>query len=207
VVLAVAVIIAAIFVIANKTQSTNDPGKEDPNDDVASSPQPDNGSPGDANPDTSGTPVDADAAIKKAISSIQTRLSPDIESHKRDLRVNATNFKVELGESIPADDALIQRNFELWKADNYRIPAALPQELREYSGVGALHTKFLAAQVSLHDKLSDRVELQSGLYILALENQIEPLDENKNGDTIRRIEEEIRRVQENLEYFSSLMLN
>lgn len=205
VVILVAVVIAVVaFVITKSKPSADAADGKEPSSAVVTpaagvSPEADSEEP---------APVafDADSAIGSAVSAIQTRLSPDIESHKRAMRNNAEAFRSELSEAIPGGGgSLLENSFASWQADGYRIPATLPDEFAAYPGAGELHGKHLAAQTELEEKFSERVDLQSGVYILALEDRIEPLDAAENAEAIRRIEAEIEKVRGDPAYFRSLM--
>lgn len=151
--------------------------------------------------------LDASTAIKNAKAATKRRFSSDIESYKRDMRVSVQKFTAELEHIAPAMKELIDRNVESWKANEYRIPAALPQEIRNYSGADTLHERYLNEQKSFEENLEERVALQSGLYILELETQIELMTKVGNENETDAVEAEIRNVKENSGYFRSLMLD
>lgn len=152
------------------------------------------------------TEFDSSAAISRARSAIQGRVSPDIENFKRDIKENTIVFERKLSAAIPGLSEELERSYETWKENGYLIPGTIPRELTKHSGVEELHEEFLGKQTALEKKLSRSLGLQSGVYVLEIENQIERLREDGNQAAIKTLQDEIERVRNDSGYFRSLMM-
>lgn len=197
------VIVAAVIAVnARKSPAEN---QQAPTEDIVASP-PSAPAPSPPAAETAEkTRVDPDAAIDRARSAIKGRVSPDIESFKRDVRENTIAFERKLSVAIPGTSEALERNFRSWKENKHLIPATIPEELTKHPGVGELHEEFLAKQTALEEKLSKSLGLQSGVYILEIENRIERLREEGDQAAISALESEIGRVRNDAGYFGSLM--
>jgi serine/threonine protein kinase len=171
------------------TTNTPDPGNETPDDNTDGQDL--------ANPDK---------AIQSAKTAIKRRFAPDFETYKRDMRQSARDLKTEIGKIAPNAIAALDKNFLSWQSNSYRIPASLPNELSRHSGVDDLHERYVKIQKSAEKNLEERIGLQSGVYVMELQNLIEKMESSGRTGAVNQLEDEIRRAEENEGYFRSILI-
>lgn len=150
--------------------------------------------------------IDPADALRNARTSISHRVGPRVESHKRDLKSNLLAFETALTELASARfESGLKQIFAEWKAAGDRIPPVLPRDIANAEGARELLSQYLGKQKSLDETLAAEMKSQSGIYVLELQNQIEQLTKSGDEAAIDALEEEVRRVNDSPDYFSSIM--
>ncbi len=165
--------------------------------------------PGNETPDDKTDEQDSanpDKAIQSAQTAIKRRFAPDQETFNRAMRQSAQDLKTGIGKIAPDALGALDKNFQSWQANGYRIPTSLPNELSKHSGVDDLHKRYLEIQKSAEKRLEERVDLQSGVYVMELQNLIEKMESSGKSGGVNQLEDEIRKIEENEEYFRSILI-
>jgi hypothetical protein len=169
-------------------------------------------------PDAPDTRAENDPAdlLKRARISIRHRVSPVIESSRRDLKENVYVYRRALEAAQAASNGLsskeeerfenaISENFPEWVSGGDRITGTVPTAFRVISGAEDLHNTYLEKQSVINGAFDREMRSLSGIYILELQNQIEQLSREGNKRAVKALEAEIRTVSQAPERFRSIM--
>lgn len=151
--------------------------------------------------------------LGRARSSIRQRAGHTIEVGQRDMKSNALAYQAAL-EAASAEMPILQREgataavsetFGQWQADGHRISDSIPGRFIPIPGATELHARHLAAQAAIEKKLASDISLQSGIYVLELQNQIEQLSKSGNQAAVDALEAEVRSVSSDPARFRSIL--
>lgn len=153
--------------------------------------------------------------LQRARTAIRRRISPAIESYKRDMKANLHGYKnaVETASrKIPSSDreritAILTENVHAWENDGHRLPQTPPAGFKILTGADELHAAYSKKQDTIRRKFDAEISSFSGIYILELQNQIDKLEKNGNAAAAAALQEEIRAANTNPDRFRTLMMN
>lgn len=153
--------------------------------------------------------------VKRRVrASIRQRVGPAIESQRRDMRTNVSDYKSALeaaAEGLPLVDkervgTAISANMREWESDGNRIPESVPAGFRPIDNAVDLHTEYFGKQAAIQRNFEVDMATLAGVYVLELENQIGKLEKDGNAQAADALEEEVRAVNADPGRFRSLML-
>lgn len=161
--------------------------------------------------DVKASPEDVKRRVR---ASIRQRVGPAIESQRRDMRTNVSDYKSALeaaAEGLPLVDkervgTAISANMREWESDGNRIPESVPAGFRPIDNAVDLHTEYFGKQAAIQRKFEADMATLAGVYVLELENQIGKLEKDGNAQAADALEEEVRAVNADPGRFRSLML-
>lgn len=161
--------------------------------------------------DVKASPEDVKRRVR---ASIRQRVGPAIESQRRDMRTNVSDYKSALeaaAEGLPLVDkervgTAISANMREWESDGNRIPESVPAGFRPIDNAVDLHTEYFGKQAAIQRNFEVDMATLAGVYVLELENQIGKLEKDGNAQAADALEEEVRAVNADPGRFRSLML-
>jgi hypothetical protein len=158
---------------------------------------------------------DIHAFLERARGIMRERAAPLIQFHNLSLAKNTSDYGVALtweAKKIthkPTRNAVLKAVDEFiaeCKADKNRIPDEPSDRITDMTGQDAIHEEFLKQQQAYDKNLADGLSSLSPVYILGIEKQIERLRSQDDPAAISLLEDEIRLVREDTEYFPGLMV-
>jgi serine/threonine protein kinase len=164
-----------------------------------------------------GEETDPSDLLKRARISIRHRVSPVIESNRRDLKENVSAYRraIEDAQSAASDglssgerkrlNNAISENFREWASGDRRISGNVPSAFRVISGAEDMHNAYLEKQSAIKSNLDREMKSLSGIYVLELQNQIEQLSRGGDKRAVQALEAEISTVSRAPERFRSIM--
>lgn len=153
-------------------------------------------------------------SLRRVRASIRQRVGPAVESQRRDLRENVSEYRSGLegaAEGLSFSDrervaTAISENIRAWENDGHRIPQALPAAFRPIDGAEGLHDGFFGKQSAIERRFEDAMTSLGGIYVLELQNQIGRLEKEDNRAAANALEEEVRAINGDPGRFRSIML-
>ncbi len=153
--------------------------------------------------------LDPTEVLRRARSSIRTRVAPSIESHRLDMKNNLGNYKTAIesaAESLYLKDRkriskTLSENLGIWETSGYELPESLPSGFGAIEGAEDIHASHLGKQVAIQRDLEREMASLAGVYVLELQNQIEQIAQDGNARAVDALEGEVRAVEGNVERF------
>lgn len=153
-------------------------------------------------------------SLRRVRSSIRQRVGPAVESHRRDLRENVSEYRREIesaAEGLTFSDrervaTAISENFRAWENGGNLISQALPAGFRAMDGAEGLHEGFFEKQEAIGRRFDSAMTSLAGIYVLELQNQIGGLEKEGNTQAADALEEEVRAINADPGRFRSIML-
>jgi hypothetical protein len=155
--------------------------------------------------------------LQRARVSIRHRVSPAIESKRRDLKENVAAYRKALEAALAAAseglssaekervENAISENFPGWATGREHITGNVPTAFKVISGAEDLHDTYLGKQSAINGAFDREMTSLSGIYILELQNQIEQLSREGKKRAVSALEAEISTVSREPERFRSIM--
>ena len=150
--------------------------------------------------------------LKDARASIGGRVRPYFEKVKSDTKANTKEYERELIALAAKLDPVISAHVEKQlaiaqgkrEANNFSIPENMLDEVKIVPGASVLHQKYYSQQFRIIKSGANGIKAQAGIYILSLEDQIEQLKKKGDHAAVNEIKQEINKVKNREEYFTSL---
>lgn len=153
--------------------------------------------------------LDPADVLRRARSSIRTRVAPSLESHRLELKDNLGNYKKAMesaaeGLSFKNRERIsetLSENLRIWEDSGHMLPETLPTGFGAIEGGADIHASHVEKQAAIQRDLEREIASLAGVYVLELQNQIEQIAKDGNARAVDALEEEVRAVEGNLERF------
>ena len=151
-------------------------------------------------------PVDVLGRVR---SSIRQRVGPVLESHRRDMKANLSDYKKAMeaaADGLPFVDRerigkTLSENLRIWEDSGNKLPETLPAGFRVVDGAEDIHARHVEKQAAIQSGLESEIASLAGIYVLELQNQIEQIAKDGDARAINALEEEVRAVEGNVKGF------
>ena len=153
--------------------------------------------------------LDPADVLRRARSSIRTRVAPSLESHRLELKENLGNYRKAMesaAEGLSFRDReriseTLSENLRIWEDGGHKLPETLPTGFGVVEGAVDIHAGYMEKQVAIQRDLEREIASLVGVYVLELQNQIEQISKDGNARAVDALEEEVRAVEGNVERF------
>lgn len=153
--------------------------------------------------------------LRRARSAIRQRVGPTLESHKRDMKANLSDYQNALeaaAEGLPIADRerigeTLSENLRIWENSGDKLPKTLPNGFRVVDGAEDIHASHVEKQATIQSRLESETTSLAKVYVLELQNQIEQLLKEGNAEAINVLKEEVRSVEGNVKRFREAMID
>jgi len=142
-------------------------------------------------------------------SSIRQRVGPVLESHRRDMKANLSDYKKAMeaaADGLPFVDRerigkTLSENLRIWEDGGDKLPETLPAGFRVVDGAEDIHASHVEKQAAIQSGLESEIASLASIYVLELQNQIEQIAKDGDARAINALEEEVRSVEGNVKGF------
>ena len=153
--------------------------------------------------------------LRRARSSIRQRVGPALESHRRDMKANLSDYRkamesaadgLSLGDRERIGETLSE-NLRIWEDSGDKLPETLPAGFRAVDGAEDIHASHVEKQAAMQSGLEGEIASLASVYVLELQNQIEQIAKGGNARAINVLEEEVRSVEGNVKRFREAIID
>ena len=142
-------------------------------------------------------------------SSIRQRVGPVLESNRRDMKANLSDYKKAMeaaADGLPLVDRerigkTLSENLRIWEDGGDKLPETLPAGFRVVDGAEDIHARHVEKQAAIQSGLESEIASLASIYVLELQNQIEQIAKDGDARAINALEEEVRAVEGNVKGF------
>lgn len=142
-------------------------------------------------------------------SSIRQKVGPVLESHRRDMKANLSDYKKAMeaaADGLPLVDRerigeTLSENLRIWEDSDNKLPETLPAGFRVVDGAEDIHASHVEKQAAIQSGLESEIASLARIYVLELQNQIEQIAKDGDARVINALEEEVRAVEGNVKRF------
>lgn len=142
-------------------------------------------------------------------SSIRQRVGPVLESHRREMKANLSDYKKAMeaaADGLPLVDRerigkTLSENLRIWEDSGDKLPETLPAGFRVVDGAEDIHASHVKKQAAIQSGLESEIASLASVYVLELQNQIEQIAKDGDARAINALEEEVRAVEGNVKRF------
>jgi serine/threonine protein kinase len=142
-------------------------------------------------------------------SSIRQRVGPVLESNRRDMKANLSDYKKVMeaaADGLPFVDRerigkTLSENLRIWEESGDKLPDTLPTGFRVVDGAQDIHASHVEKQAVIQRGLDSEIASLASVYVLELQNQIEQMAKDGDARAINALEEEVRAVKGNVKRF------
>lgn len=153
--------------------------------------------------------------LRRARSSIRQRVGPVLESHRRDMKANLSNYRKAMESAAeglaPGDreriSEILSENLRIWEDNGDKLPETLPAGFRAVDGAEDVHASHVEKQAALQSGLEGEIASLASVYVLELQNQLEQIAKDGNARAINVLEEEVRSVEGNVKRFREAIID
>ena len=163
-----------------------------------------------------GPKFDVEGFYDRARRIMKERTAPLVDERNKEIKKNLSAMEREYKRMIrKISDAKKQKealdalkvHVIVCESNGNRIPDELDKKFSEVSEVKVIHEEYRAKQKAIDAKMVAEVAMLSTTYLQGLQKQVERLTAEKDTAAVKLIEEEIKKVSGDVEYFPLLMLD
>jgi serine/threonine protein kinase len=151
--------------------------------------------------------------LRRARSSIRQRVGPALESHRRDMKANLSDYRKAMESAAeglaPGEreriSEILSENLRIWEDNGDKLPETLPAGFRAVDGAEDVHASHVEKQAAIQSGLEGEIASLASVYVLELQNQLEQIAKGGNARAVNALEEEVRAVEGNVTRFREAM--
>jgi hypothetical protein len=151
--------------------------------------------------------------LRRARSSIRQRVGPALESHRRDMKANLSDYRKAMESAAeglaPGEreriSEILSENLRIWENNGDKLPETLPAGFRAVDGAEDVHASHVEKQAAIQSGLEGEIASLASVYVLELQNQLEQIAKGGNARAVTALEEEVRAVEGNVTRFREAM--